>query len=386
MNYIGIDISKYKHDCFIATKTVEQQFSFENSQSGFKELLGHFKPFVKQEMIIGLEATGHYGENLKSFLTLHGYRFMEINPFLVKKFSESHSLRKTKTDKKDAQMISTYMRSVDYKAYHHQSYHISALKSLTRLRFKLISMRTKHYNMMTKVLDIIFPEYKPFMREQGYSETTLFILKLFSSPDKIAKMNDMHYDKLRKLSMGKFSYPKFVKLKELAKSTIGVTQDHQLFKLKTSISYVEKLNLDLLETEKQITSLMSGYPTRIQTIKGIGIISAAIILCEYGDITLFSNPAEMLSYAGLDSTIKQSGTMSSTGKLVKRGSKYLRATLINVSMMVMIYNPILYAYYNKKKQEGKHHRVAMIHLAKKLVRIIHHLETYQEDFDPSKLQ
>ncbi|MDV7390616.1 IS110 family transposase, partial [Arthrospira platensis SPKY1] len=115
-----------------------------------------------------------------------------------------------------------------------------------------------------------------------------------------------------------------------------------------SISYVEKLNLDLLETEKQITSLMSGYPTRIQTIKGIGIISAAIILCEYGDITLFSNPAEMLSYAGLDSTIKQSGTMSSTGKLVKRGSKYLRATLINVSMMVMIYNPILYAYYNKK--------------------------------------
>src|SRR5690554_3904006 len=117
MNYIGIDISKYKHDCFIATETVSHQFSFENSQLGFNELLGHFKPLVKQEMIIGLEATGHYGENLKSFLTLHGYAFMEINPFLVKKFSEAHSLRKTKTDKKDAQMISTYMRSVDYKAY-----------------------------------------------------------------------------------------------------------------------------------------------------------------------------------------------------------------------------------------------------------------------------
>ena len=386
MIYIGIDISKYKHDCFIATETEEHQFSFENSQFGFSELLGHFKPLVKQEMIIGLEATGHYGENLKSFLTFHGYSFMEINPFLVKKFGEAQSLRKTKTDKKDAHMISTYMRSVDYKAYHHQSYHISALKSLTRLRFKLISDRTKHYNMMTKVLDVIFPEFKPFMREQGYSNTSLFILKHYSSSEKISKMNDVHFEKLRRLSKGKFTYPKFVKLKELAKSTIGVTQDYQLFKLKTSISYVEKLNQDIEETEKQITSLMDRYPTRIQTIKGIGIISAAIILCEYGDITLFSNPAEMLSYAGLDSTIKQSGTMSSTGKLVKRGSKYLRATLINISMMVMVYNSVFYDYYTKKKQEGKHHRVALVHLAKKLVRVIHHLETHQEDFDSTKLQ
>jgi transposase len=386
MNYIGIDISKYKHDCFIATETVDHQFSFENSQSGFKELLHRFKPYVKQDMIIGLEATGHYGENLKSLLALHGYTFMEINPFLVKKFGEAHSLRKTKTDKKDAQMISEYMRSVDYKAYHHQSYHISALKSLTRLRSKLISMRTKHYNMVTKTLDIIFPEYKPFMREQGYSTTSLHILKRFSSPARIAKMNNDHYDKVRKLSMGKFSYPKFVKLKELAKTTIGVTQDYQLFKLKTSISYVEMLNKDIDETEHLIRSLMDQYPTRIQTIKGIGVISAAIILCEYGDISLFSKPAEMLSYAGLDSSIKQSGTMSATGRLVKRGSKYLRATLINVCMMVMIHNQVFYDYYTKKKQEGKHHRVALVHLAKKLVRIIHHLETNQEDFDPSKLK
>jgi len=386
MNYIGIDISKYKHDCFIATETINQQFSFENSQSGFKELLGYFKPYSKQEMIIGLEATGHYGENLKSFLTLHGYSFMEINPFLVKKFGEAQSLRKTKTDKKDAQMISTYMRSVDYKAYHHQSYHISALKSLTRLRFKLISIRTKHYNMMTKVLDVIFPEYKSFMREQGYSETSLYLLKHFSSPDRIAKMKENHFETLRKLSRGKFNYPKFVKLKALASQTIGVTQDHQLFKLKTSISYVEMISQDIDETEKQITALMDQYPTYIQTIKGIGVISAAVIICEYGDISLFSNPAEMLSYAGLDSSIKQSGMMSSTGKLVKRGSKYLRATLINICQTVMIYNPIFYAYYDKKKQEGKHHRVALVHLAKKLTRVIHHIETNKEDFDSKKLK
>ena len=386
MNYIGFDISKYKHDCFIATKTINHQFSFENSKSGFIELLSYFKPLSKTEMIIGLEATGHYGENLKSFLTLHGYSFMEINPFLVKKFSQAQSLRKTKTDKKDAQMISSYMRSVDYKAYHHQSYHISALKSLTRLRFKLISMRTKHYNMMTKVLDVIFPEYKPFMREQGYSETSLYILKHFSSPIRISKLKDTHYETLRKKSMGKFSYPKFVKLKNLALNTIGVTRDYQLFKLTTSIRYVEMLNKDIDNTEDQIISLMKQYPTKIETIKGIGLISAATIISEYGDIKLFSNPAEMLSYAGLDSSIKQSGTMATTGKLVKRGSKYLRSTLVNIAMSVMIHNPLFYDYYTKKKLEGKHHRVALIHLAKKLIRIIHHLETTDEDFDSKKLK
>jgi len=64
---------------------------------------------------------------------------MEINPLLVKKFSDSKSLRKLKTDKKDAKLIFDYMMTVDYKSYHHhQSYHISALKSLTRARFKLI--------------------------------------------------------------------------------------------------------------------------------------------------------------------------------------------------------------------------------------------------------
>jgi transposase len=97
--------------------------------------------------------------------------------------------------------------------------------------------------MMTKVLDVIFPEYQALHERTGlFRDTSLSILKRFSSPDKIAKMNDNHFDELRRLSMGKFSYPKFVKLKELAKSTIGVTQDHQLFKLKTSISYVEKIN------------------------------------------------------------------------------------------------------------------------------------------------
>lgn len=385
MIYIGIDISKYKHDCFIATET-GVSFSFDNNSSGFKELLKYFKPFSKNEMIIGLEATGHYGDNLKSFLTSHGYSFMEINPLLVKKFSDSKSLRKLKTDNKDAKLISDYMMTVDYKAYHHQSYHISALKSLTRARSKLISFRTAQYNTMTKTLDIIFPEFNPFMKEQGYSETSLYILSNFKTPNKIAKMTDSHYDKIRMKSMGKFSYPKFIKLKELASETVGVTQDYHIDRLLISISYVEKLNKDIKNIEIRISELMNKYPTYFESIKGIGTITAAIILAEYGNMSLYDNPSQMVSYAGLDSSIKQSGTMATTGKLVKRGSKYLRSALINITTLVMNNNPSFYAYYHKKKKEGKHHRVAQVNLAKKLIRIIHHLEHTKTYFDSNLLK
>lgn len=385
MIYIGFDISKYKHDCFIATK-VGLAFSFENTSTGFKELLQYFKPFKKKDMIIGLEATGHYGNNLKSFLTSHGYTFMEINPFLVKKFSDSKSLRKLKTDKKDAKLISEYMMTVDYKAYHHQSYHIQALKTYTRLRTKLISLRTSQYNMITKSLDIIFPEFKPFMQEQGYSLTSLFLLKRYTTPDKIKRLKDSHYERLRKISMGKFRYIKFRKLIDLATSTIGVSSDSEVYKLKLSIHYVETLNNDIKDLECKIKFLMKLYPTYFESIKGLGVISAATILAEFGDISLFNHPNQMTAYAGLDSSITQSGTSESVGKLVKRGSSHLRSTLINTCMTLILYNPTLYAYYLKKKNEGKHHRVVLTHLAKKLIRIIFYLEKNHTYFDVNKLK
>lgn len=385
MIYIGFDISKYKHDLFIATEE-GKSFSIENNISGFNQLLKLFKPFNKQDMIIGLEATGHYGDNLKSFLTSHGYSFMEINPFLIKKFSDSKSLRKLKTDKKDAKLISEYMMTVDYKAYHHQSYHILALKTYTRLRFKLVSLRTSQYNMITKSLDIIFPEFKPFLGEQGYSVTSLHILSKYSTPNKIKGISDKGYELIRKVSMGKFSYVKFTKLKQLASTTIGTSNEAEDYKLKLSINYILNLNKDIKDLEDKIINIMKSHPTYFESIKGLGILSAATILAEFGDISLFDHPNQMTAYAGLDSTINQSGTIESIGKLVKRGSPYLRSTLINVCMTVMINNPAYYNYYLKKKSEGKHHRVVMTHLAKKLIRVIYHLEKKQLYFNKNKLK
>lgn len=137
MLYIGIDISKYKHDCFICSDTGEvivQNLSFENNQKGFQQFVDLLKPYDNSNVHIGLEATGHYGLSLKLFLEKNNYSFMEFNPLLVKEFSKSLSLRRTKTDKADAIVICQKLMSVPYKPNSKLFYHKYSIKSLSRLR------------------------------------------------------------------------------------------------------------------------------------------------------------------------------------------------------------------------------------------------------------
>jgi len=94
----------------------------------------------------------------------------------------------------------------------------------------------------------------------------------------------------------------------------------------------------------------------------------------------------MLSYAGLEPSVIQSGTIEKKGRMVKRGSRYLRETIMNVTINFYMSNPKIYDYYYKKRNEGKSHRVALTHVAKKLIRIIFYLVKNNEPFDKDKLK
>lgn len=121
------------------------------------------------------------------------------------------------------------------------------------------------------------------------------------------------------------------------------------------------------------------------TIPGIGHLSAAVIYAEFGDLSKFNSPAQMLSFAGLEPGYYQSGTSEHGGHMVKRGSSHLRYTLMNLCIPLIQYNYVFATYYDKKRSEGKPHRVACSHLVKKLIRVIYHLEKNDIDFDSSKL-
>lgn len=386
MIYIGIDISKYKHDCFICKDTGEvvvENLSFDNNKKGFQQFFDLLKPYDNSSVHIGLEATGHYGLNLKLFLEKNNYSFMEFNPLLVKEFYKSLTLRKTKTDKVDAVVICQKLMSVPYKPNSKLFYHKYSIKSLTRLRETLVKQRSKYKVQLTNILDMIFPEFKPFFSNY-FGVTSLYILSKYKTPDKIANMRD--FDSLKSISRGKFTYAKFVQLKDLAKNTIGESNDIFELELTSILNLYKNIDNEIIELDKQISTIIKDLNPPTLSIPGIGIISCASIISEFGDISKFPNPSKMLSFAGLEPGINQSGIMSANGKMVKRGSGYLRHSLMNVAMTVIKFNNTFYDYYYKKISEGKCHRVALSHVCKKLIRIIYILETKNIQFDSSLLK
>lgn len=122
------------------------------------------------------------------------------------------------------------------------------------------------------------------------------------------------------------------------------------------------------------------------TIPGIGPVTAAVIASEYGDFSRFSSPSQMLSFAGLEPGYYQSGTMEFRGKMVKRGSSKLRYVLMNCVVPLIRFDPVFASYYHKKRTEGKPHRVALSHTAKKLVRVIYTLETKGIDYSTDNIR
>lgn len=389
MYFVGIDISKYKHDCFITTESgefVTNSFTIKNNKDGFLELLTVLKSLNLQEEIrIGFEATAHYALNLKLFLEKAHYSFMEFNPILLAKFNKSQTLRRTKTDAIDCASIARWLMTVDYKPYPVGFYHTYSLKSLTRLRDTLVKQRSFYIVKITNVLDHTFPEFKPFFHNR-FSKTSLYLLETYGSAEKMARMNTASYDNLRKISRGKFSMQKFLKLKELATNTVG--EDNEIFslQLQSLINLYNQAAKEVNLIEEQIISLIQDIQPKSLTIPGIGALSAAVIYAEYGDLSKFNSPSQMLSFAGLEPGYYQSGTSEHGGHMVKRGSSYLRFTLMNLCIPLIQYNMVFAEYYAKKRGEGKTHRVTCSHVIKKLIRVIFILEKNNMNFDSSKLR
>ena len=384
--YIGIDISKYKHDFCIISNTGEvivENSSFENNKKGFQSFLELLKPYNKSQVQIAFEATGHYSMNLELFLIDQGYSFIKMNPLVIHQFLKARSLRRTKTDKADSLTIATYLMSVPYKPNSDLLYNIYTLKSLCRSREHLIKERSKFYVHLTNELDLTFPELKPFFNN-SFSATLLYILEKYTNKDHISLMRD--FESISKISRGKFSYAKFAKLKELAKNSVGHHDENTDLLISTYVSIIKNFNDKIDPIDKQISTIIKELNPRMLSIPGLGEISVATILSEYGDINNFSSPNKMLAFAGLEPSVIQSGTIENNGKMVKHGSGHLRYSIMNSALIILRYSPTFYDYYLKKRSEGKCHRIALSHVCKKLIRVIYTLEKNNINFNPSLLK
>lgn len=388
MFHVGIDISKFKHDCFIATNAGDKigSFTFNNDHEGFQTLKVELESLGDANQIkIGFESTGHYGINLKSFLSKLGYTYLEFNPQLTSKFSKATSLRKAKTDKIDAKLIASMLGHFDYKSLHTSFYHENDLKELVRLRDKYLESRSKELIKLTNALDKVFPEFKPFFNNR-FGETPMYILKRYKTKEKISNLTNSHYETLRKMSRGKFTYARFSNLRHLALTSVGITSEIYELVIPMIIENYYHFTKLIDQLDDQITTLYNKSGSLIHTIPGIGIITAASIYAEIGNINRFNNASQLTAYAGLDVTVSQSGNKEYRGSIVRRGSPLFRKKLFNYSFQSLKFIPQFHDYYHKKKQIGKHHKVVLIHLCRKLLRIIFHIESNKTSFDINKIK
>ena len=377
---VGIDVSKDKHNCFITNSEGEflcGDFTFDNSAAGFNKLYETIKTFesdpTSENTITGLEATGHYSNNLIRFLDSVKLYPIVFNPLQTNLFRKGQTLRKTKTDKVDARFIAKMLATGDFSPHTSPSYHVSELKWLTRHRSRFIKQQSALKVSYSRLLTMLFPELEENVNI-GLKSILAMLLELPTAP----AIASCHLTRLKNIlsenSKGRFGRNKAVEIRELASESVGDDSPALALELRQTIRMILVLQDEIDIIESEIKSLVIRTDTPILSIPGIGFRLAAIIIAEIGDIGRFESPDKLQAYAGLDSSCFQSGKFSSSqDKMVKRGSTYLRWALLLASRRCSSYDKLFADVLNRKLAEGKHYNVAVSHVAKKLIRVIYHL-------------
>ena len=381
MIYVGIDVAKDKHDCFITNSDGEvlfKPFTIPNNREGFETLFQKIQSVSDDltKVKVGLEATGHYSYNLLGFLICKGLPTYVINPLHTSLYRKSLSLRKTKTDKVDAHTIASMLMSdVNLKSYSDTSYHNEELKSLTRYRFDKVKQRAKLKTSISRLVCILFPELEKLVTTL-HMASVYALLSEFPSANAIASA---HLTRLTNLlsesSNGRYGRDTAVMFREAAKSSIGSRMPAKSLELKHTIKLIQELDAEIKEIETEIKSIMDEINSPILTIPGISYRMGAMIIAEIGDFSRFDSADKILAYAGMSPSTYQSGQLDNCySHMEKRGSRYLRYALYNATKYVCHWDESFGVYLEKKRSEGKHYNVALSHATKKLVRLIFAME------------
>lgn len=385
MIYVGIDIAKLNHFASALSSDGEimlQPFKFTNDYDGFHLLAQKLDSFDSDELIIGLESTAHYGNNLVEFLVKSHFKVCIINPIQTSAMRKNN-IRKTKTDKGDTFIIAKTLMMNPHRFFTMQDISILHLKELGRFRLKLIKKRTQAKIQLTSYVDQAFPELQYFFKSGIHQKSVYAVLKEAPTADGIASMHLTHLSHLLKTtSHGHFKKDTATELRILAQRSVGSSDSSISTQITQTIVLVELLNRQVNELESNMQSVVTSLDSVIMTIPGIGFINGGMILGELGDISRFSNPSKVLAFSGLDPAVYQSGNFNASHtKMSKRGSRPLRYALINAAHNVVRNNKTFKVYYDRKTSEGKPHYNALGHCAGKLVRIIYKMLTDNVEFN-----
>jgi len=408
MYYVGIDIAKSFHVVSIIddgeTKVINKPFKINNDLKGFEKLLTILDSVTldKDDFLIGLEATGIYGENLLEFLNSKGYSVKLLNPFQTSRYREQITMKKIKNDNIDSLVIALFLKDGKYSSGYVTDDEYQSLRTLYRNRVSIQSdMKEVKKRLLTQIT-VTFPEFESFTNP--FTISGLALLDKYptahhykhSSVDRIMKV-------FSHIQGNNFNRDKALKLLELSKESIysGKAKDARAIAIRSSIRLLKMYlsEIDIIETEivalldkKGINSqTLDELPTKnslienLKTIPGVSDKTIAAVISECGDLTRFPSIPKFIGYLGLFPTENSSGNSKSIGHLSKRGSSLVKHALYLSATSCLIHNKQMKQLYDTKRSQGKSKKESLIAVSRKLATIIYSIFKYNTPYNPNRV-
>ena len=374
-NIGGIDIASRKFDYRIIDENGASlsKGSCEMTRDGFASFISD----VPEDTIFVMESSGRYHKNLCHFLSQRGLEVCIENPMMIKNYVKSTTLRKTKTDSADALSIARYGLANYDRLHREKRVMDDEVRSIARRRQEVAEDIAKAKTQLKSDLAIAWPE---ILAVDVFTSSMLSFLSVFASPDEVLSADDTELMDALIQNKGRYLSISVEDIKGYAIGSIGVDGYADLVKDSAQkIQYLEKrdnaLTDALVEHEKKVHAKELEI---LQSIPGVGEITAAHFMAEIEDISRFATYQKLIAYMGTDPSIYQSGESFSKGHITKHGNRSLRKYVYIMAQESIIWSPFFRAYYDKKRNEGFSHRKAMIAVMNKLTKILFTLLTRGE--------
>jgi transposase len=402
MYYLGIDISKKAARCVFLDNNGERwqrAFTISPTTEELERLMERFKKFAvtPDTLTIGIEATGHWWENVYTALTDKGFTVIVLNPCQTKRYREALNF-KAKTDDIDAYVIAGLIRSQDYAASFIPKEDIQVLREITKLRYQLMKNHKNYQRQTASLLALVFPEYQHTALKNPFAIASLAILKKYPTAKHLATAHPKQIEKIvRSIQGNNFNITDISELITTAQKSFysGRASQDRGRNLVMLLSHIELLNHSLEDLEKRMEDILSprdpddlnSFPgSNILGIPGIGPKTVAAILSAVGaDGTSFASATKIIGHVGFYPKIHESGQKKKENKIAKRGPKYLRAALYMAAVASVKHNPELRALYHKKLSQNKQKSQALIYVAKKIAHMCLSMLKSGQTYNPRRV-
>lgn len=395
---VGIDIGKETHYArAFDFRGIElaKILRFSNTKQGYDILDQWMQAIMKQygktEAFIGFEPTGHYWFTLGDHLQNEGHRLGIVNPFHVKCTRELDDNSQTKSDRKDPKTIAMLVKDGRFREVYIPKEVYQELREAVGERGRLMEQLIAISNQIIRWLDIRFPEFNGVFKDWA-GKAALSVLKNLPTPEKLIQAGTDGIMEIWCKELKKPSLKKALRLIYVANISIGRTHgaDAAEVTLKNLLSQYEMIKMQLQLQDILLQELLLKVPNagKLVEIKGVGMVTAAIIVSEIGDINRFSDPRQILKMAGLSLRENSSGKHKGKTTISKRGRRLLREGLFRCVISILASNAEFRDIHRRNLTRDKNPLTKMqsvIALCGKLIRVFYAILTKGIGYDPAKL-